>query len=127
MLISQLNPEKFLEKINRKVSSKWKKRENIGLFLNTTIDQLKIQKILFSVTEIYEWTNPSKVVISFQFLFESKKNGTRILAGIFEDVQTDQTEALARDAVVMMMILMYPIKKIFKKNQRQNLCNMMRG
>ena len=68
-LFHKLNPEKFpVKSINRKfvgVSSKWKKRENIELFLNTTIDQLKIPEAsLFSVTEIYEWTNPSKVVDS---------------------------------------------------------------
>ncbi len=80
-LFHKLNPEKFpLKSINRKfvgVSSKWKKRENIELFLNAAIDQLKIPEAsLFSVTEIYDWTNPSKVVDSlFNFYLECKKRG----------------------------------------------------
>ena len=78
-LFHKLNPDKFpLKKINRKfvgVSIKWKKRENIELFLNTTIDQMKIPEAsLFSVTEIYEWTNPSKVVDSLLiFIWNAKK------------------------------------------------------
>ena len=80
-LFHKLNPEKFsINSINRKfvgVSSKWKKRENIELFLNITTDQMKIPEAsLFTVTEVYEWTNPSKVADSlFNFYLECKKLG----------------------------------------------------
>jgi hypothetical protein len=80
-LFHKLYPEVFpFKKINTKfagVSSQWKKRENIELFLKIAREKLDMDEAsLFQVTDVYEWNNPKKVVDSlFNFYTKCKKIG----------------------------------------------------
>ena len=80
-IFHKLHPEVFpLKKINKKfvgVSSQWKKRENIELFLTVAREKLNMKESsLFKVTDVYEWKDPKKVVDSlFNFYLACKKAG----------------------------------------------------